>query len=161
MLKEIAHDNYSLLSYKPNEGSWSILEVVEHCKNIETSILYSLIKYKDYPSRNLGIKEALSFGLLKLAMFGGFKFKVPPIPGLFPGGKASPNEISVSWNDTRKNLVAYLESFPHDKIDHSVFKHPRTGYINIVQTIDFINDHTLHHQKQIKRIQKSFLERQK
>lgn len=161
MISEIMDSNLKLILFKPDEQSWSILEVAEHCHNIESAIINNLIKYKDYPSQSAGIKAFINFILLKVAMKGGLRFKAPPIKGLSPEGKHSPEEITSNWKRIREKLIQYLEVFPDEKLNHTVFKHPRAGFITISQTVDFINDHTLHHLKQIDRIKQNYFKYQK
>ncbi|MDQ3393971.1 MAG: DinB family protein [Bacteroidota bacterium] len=156
MLHTILNADPALQKYKQDPHSWNLLEVGEHCKNIETSILINLIKYQDFPSRNSGMRDHYNAFLLKVAMKAGFRFKVPPIKNLLPVGNLTVEEVADSWRKIRNELLAYLEVFPEHKINHTVFKHPRAGYLTIVQTIDFINDHTLHHQNQLKRITSNY-----
>jgi len=155
MISELNNPDPELLIFKPDVNSWNILEVVEHCKNVDALTFTYLKKYQDYPSRPAGIKENIRGILLKLALKGGFKFKVPN-KSLLPEGKFSPQELAEKWIAIRMEIIKFLETFPEEKLNHAIFKHPRAGYITIVQTIDFINDHTIHHRNQISRIKETY-----
>jgi hypothetical protein len=47
-----------------------------------------------------------------------------------------------------------LNEFPNTKLNHTVFRHPRAGWLTVGQTVTSILDHTLHHQQQLNRIAK-------
>lgn len=158
MLQLLENTDPDLLLFKPDDESWNMIQVAEHCKNIESAVLFSLNKYRDYPSRPVGIKQTFNALLLKIALNSRFKYKVPAIKGLVPEGKSSLQEIKNEWNNVRNKLIKYLENFPEVKLNHAVFKHPHAGFLNIVNTIDFIHNHTLHHQKQISRLSRTYRE---
>lgn len=156
MLMTLANTEQDQLLFKPDLQNWNMLQVAEHCKNIESSVLYMLNKYRNYPFRPTGIKEGFNAFLLKLALNSGIKFKVPPIKNLIPEGKNSLKKINDDWNEVRIELEKYLENFPDERLNHTIFKHPSAGFLNIINTVDFIHNHTKHHQKQIERLKKAF-----
>lgn len=156
MLRILENTDSDQLIFAPDVQNWNMLQVAEHCKNIESSVLFMLNKYRDYPSKPTGLKESINAFTLKLALNSGFKYKVPPIKNLIPEGKSSLQDIKREWKEVRSNLVVYLESFPDEKLNQTIFKHPSAGFLNIVNTVDFIHNHTVHHLKQIQRLNKAY-----
>jgi len=65
-----------------------------------------------------------------------------------------PQELINKWDRSRKEFRDYLGDFDSDKLQYFIFKHPIAGKLNILQALEFINYHMIHHQKQIERIKK-------
>jgi hypothetical protein len=55
----------------------------------------------------------------------------------------------------RRDLEQVLHEFPGTKLNHTVFRHPRAGWLTINQTLTSVLDHILHHQQQLQRISKA------
>ena len=61
-------------------------------------------------------------------------------------------ELRTQWEATRRHLERLLNEYPGKLLSRAIFKHPRSGMLTIHQTLDFMLDHVLHHQKQVERI---------
>ncbi|QKG52977.1 DinB family protein [Hymenobacter sp. BRD67] len=74
----------------------------------------------------------------------------PPAPATI----APLPELRAEWAGVRRQLEQVLHEFPGTKLNHTVFRHPRAGWLTIGQTVASVLDHTLHHQQQLNRISK-------
>ena len=58
------------------------------------------------------------------------------------------------WGTIRSSLKEYIDKFPKEYLDKEIFKHPIAGWLNLLQTINFLQNHFDHHKLQIlKRIE--------
>lgn len=144
----------------PVPGQWAAAQVVHHLLSVEQKIAEALQKAlaTNPSSWRLGtLKSKLRSFLLRLALrLPGLKFKVPPTlsPPPAPEDLAPLPELRAQWQGTRRQLERVLNEFPSNKLNHTVFRHPRAGWLTVSQTVTSILDHTLHHQQQLNRITK-------
>jgi len=144
----------------PVPGEWAAAQVIHHLLSAEKKITESLRKSLNTNSNTwrLGtLKSKLRSMLLRLALrLPGLKFKVPPtlMPPPAPEEIAPLPELREQWSSIRRQLEQVLNEFPSSKINHTVFRHPRAGWLTVGQTVISILDHTLHHQQQLNRIAK-------
>jgi hypothetical protein len=145
----------------PVPGQWAAAQVVHHLLTAEKSIVGAL--RKALASDNSGwrlrtLKTRLRALLLRLALrLPGLKFKVPPtLPPPPAADDIEPlPELRTEWLAVRRDLEQVLHEFPGTKLNHTVFRHPRAGWLTINQTLTSVLDHILHHQQQLQRISKA------
>ena len=89
---------------------------------------------------------------LGLALKSPFKFKAPPMLTNMPE-KYDIKELKAKWDTIRKNFSVTLENFPGELLNKAVFEHPKVGWLNISQTLDFLQDHFDHHKKQVLKLE--------
>ncbi|WP_375417491.1 DinB family protein [uncultured Hymenobacter sp.] len=144
----------------PRPGQWSAAQVVQHLLLAETGIVAYLRKKlaaQEQLERG-GVRAQLRSGLLRLALrLPGLRFKAPPRAGIEPDAATVPPlpELRQQWAQVRRQLEQLLNEFPGAQLHHAIFKHPRSGMLTIGQTLDFMLDHVLHHQQQLRRITKA------
>lgn len=144
------------LAFKPSPDSWNMLQVVRHLLTVEELSMAYLIK-KNYTNA----QKRGSFGtrfralLLRLMLKSPLKFKAPPLAALQAGEEQDSTRLLVQWQAERKKLAHYLENFPEEKLDYEIYRHPRSGWLTIGQTLQFFGDHLEHHQQQMDRIRKA------
>ncbi|MGI4734562.1 MAG: DinB family protein [Janthinobacterium lividum] len=145
----------------PVPGQWAAAQVIHHLLTAEKAIVRALQKALTTSpnSWRLGtLKNRLRSLLLRLALrLPGLKFKVPPTlpPPPAPEDLQPLPELREQWNSIRRQLEQVLNEFPGSKLGHTVFRHPRAGWLTVGQTVLSILDHTLHHQQQLNRISKA------
>ncbi|MVN75229.1 hypothetical protein GO988_02715 [Hymenobacter sp. HMF4947] len=145
----------------PVPGQWAAAQVIHHVLTAEKSIVGALQKTlaTDHSTLRIStLKNRLRSFMLRLALrIPGLKFKVPPTlpPPPAPETIAPLPELRTEWDSVRRQLEQVLNEFPSSKLRHTVFRHPRAGWLTIGQTVTSILDHTLHHQQQLNRIAKS------
>ena len=143
----------------PGPGQWSAAQVVHHLVLAEAGITAYLQKKLAAQERleRGGVRAQLRAGLLRLALrLPGLRFKTPPRAGIEPAAQAPPlPELRRQWSQIRRQLEQLLNEFPGTQLHHAIFKHPRSGMLTIGQTLNFMLDHVLHHQQQLRRITKA------
>lgn len=145
----------------PVPAQWSAAQVVHHLLTAEKTIVAALRRTlaADHSALRLtNLKGKIRGLLLRLALrVPGLKFKVPPslTPPPPPEAIAPLPELRAEWQHIRRDLEQVLHEFPGTKLNHTVFRHPRAGWLTIGQTVNSVLDHTLHHQQQLNRISKA------
>ena len=144
----------------PVPGQWAAAQVIHHLLTAEQKIVDALQKtlLTSADSWRLAtLKSQLRSTILRLALrLPGLKFKVPPtlLPPPQPEAIEPLPALRERWQGIRRQLEQVLNEFPGNKLNHTVFRHPRAGWLTVGQTIMSILDHTLHHQQQLNRINK-------
>lgn len=140
----------------PGPGQWSAAQVVHHLIVAETGIGQYMEK-KLLQSDSLakaGFGSFLKSRLLRVLLRLPFtRFKVPGhLAKATPAELPPLPEMQAEWAAVRRRLERLLNEFPGNLLNRAIFKHPRSGMLTIYQTLDFMLDHILHHQKQVERI---------
>ncbi|MGI4871701.1 MAG: DinB family protein [Janthinobacterium lividum] len=145
----------------PVPGQWAAAQVIHHLLTAEKGIVAGMRKTLAAGPDTLRLatlKNKLRGLLLRLALrVPGLKFKVPPMlsPPPAPETIVPLPELRQQWASIRRELEQVLHEFPGTKLNHTVFRHPRAGWLTVGQTVTSILDHTLHHQQQLNRISKA------
>lgn len=141
------HDWY----FKPDEESWSLLEVMEHLYIAENAAYQYIIKKVKSPNKPIGLKEKTKLFLLQIALHLPFKYKVPKVVQK-PGNYTSVFVLIDDWKLLHLNFEQMLENLEEAKFNEQLFKHPIAGKLNLYQCFSFLHTHLGHHKKQINRI---------
>ena len=144
----------------PVPGQWAAAQVVHHLLTAEQYIVAALrhtLAGDAATWRLATLGTRLRALALRLALrLPGLKFKrpasLPPPPD--PATIAPLPELRAEWLAVRRQLEQVLHEFPSAKLSHTVFRHPRAGWLTISQTLASVLDHILHHQQQLGRIGK-------
>ncbi|RIJ42125.1 DinB family protein [Pontibacter oryzae] len=129
-------------------GKWSLNQHVAHLIMVDEVTLNS-IQYKLKQPGTLkpaGFSQALKALLLKVALLSGRKYKAPAPVADVPD-HSDLQDLRHNWNNARFALEDTLTALNPDQIDKCLFKHPRVGPLNVLQTLAFLQDHFDHHQK--------------
>jgi len=168
-LEQLEHANNRLLQAAealgerahrpPGPEQWSAAQVVHHLLVSETGINHYIEKKlrSTEELQKAGLSHQLK-SLLMRALFRipGIRFKAPPrLKELTPNQVPPLPELRQQWESVRRSLEQILNEYPDKLLDRAIFKHPRSGMLTIYQTMDFMLDHILHHQRQIERIAKA------
>ncbi|MBC6992032.1 MULTISPECIES: DinB family protein [Hymenobacter] len=140
----------------PAPGHWSADQVIQHLVVAETGIAQyidkKLLQAESLQKSGFGSfwRSALLRVLLRVPFA---KFKTPAkLAALTPAEVPSLPQLQSQWQSVRRRLEQMLNEFPSKLLDRAIFRHPRSGMLNIYQTLDFMLDHVLHHQRQMERI---------
>lgn len=143
------------LNISPAPGKWSVLQIMTHLEYSETISLQFLKKKMNVDDLPVtGSREAFRSLLLRWALLLPLKFKAPEVVRINIPDHVKSEELFKKFDSTRMAMEEFLSDFPSDKLNLAIFKHPRIGYINIIQTLDFIQAHFKHHENQIRSILK-------
>jgi uncharacterized damage-inducible protein DinB len=152
-LKSVKEISTEKLNHKKSEDEWSLTQVFTHIIDSETGInKYINYKLKEVDSlENTNLKNNINSKALNMALKSNKKFKAPKVVSA-PINDLDFNTIQEQWNKSREFLAKTVSTFPKDATSKAIFKHPKAGYLNINQTLDFLINHIKHHQMQIDRI---------
>ena len=143
-----------VLSQRPDESSWCVLQVLDHLEKIELATISYLEKKlsHDAPLKKSGFMTNLkSFALHNALRIPFAKYRAPK---RLMGGDEPRNydEIKESWAGTRQKLEAILEPMSEELIHAEFFNNPNVGRIKILQQMSFLNLHFDRHRKQVDKI---------
>ena len=140
----------------PGPGQWSAAQVVHHLLAAEAGINQYLDKKlaetQEFEKAGWGafFRSRLLRVLLRLPFL---RFAAPPrIKALTTDEVPSLSVLRSEWEGVRRRLERTLNEYPSKLLGRAIFKHPRSGMLTIYQTLDFMVDHVLHHQRQLSRI---------
>ncbi len=153
IFEELEHVD-PLLHTKNGKG-WSLIQVLSHLQmSEEASLNYMKKKIKageQMPKTTWWNKFKMWFtcGFLSSSL----KWKAPSYIAN-PPGDYSLNDIRSKWKETREAIWKYVEEYPRNLLDRTVFKHPMAGRQALNEAVDSLIYHQRHHVHQIKRIRK-------
>jgi len=158
--KELIHHYGSLsedqLCFNPGPGEWNLLQVMRHLVTAEKQSMNYIQRKMESAEQipKTGTGSVFRFFILKLALILPIKYKAPKI--------AQVNEdyqdfelMKAEWDDIRDNMKKMIDQSDDQTLAKAVYKHPRAGFLNVKQAIEFMENHIVHHQKQIDRIIKN------
>jgi uncharacterized damage-inducible protein DinB len=148
--------NDDQLNFHPEEGSWSMLDVMQHLYTSENISLQFMQNF-DFNRRDekTGLKSEIKTMLLVNRLNSKKKYNAPKV---LADKKDSldishdSHQFTHQWEDLRNDMFSFLDEFPEEKINHFVFAHPAVGKLNVLQTLQFFVAHLKHHQYQIESI---------
>lgn len=143
----------------PGPEQWSAAQVVQHLLISETGI-NQYIEKKILAAEGLqhaGVGHFLRSRLLRVLLRVPFlRFQTPAYLAAKTPVTAPPlPQLRQEWASIRRQLERILNEYPDNLMRRAIFKHPRSGMLTIAQTLDFMLDHVLHHQRQMARITKA------
>ena len=141
----------------PAPGKWSATQVVHHLFFVESNIVRYVQKklHADEALPKVGLLTRVRALLVRLMLrLPGIRFKAPKGVATLTDSGEVPTlpELRREWEATRRQLERVLNEYPGRQLNRAVFPHPRSGRITIFQVLEFLHDHVLHHQQQLRRI---------
>lgn len=153
LLDDLARLPDDLLNRTPADHGWSAIQTMHHLMLVEEqSMAYLRKKLSFNPElKPAGWMAGVKMLLLKLSLISPFKFKAPkaasdPIPTT-----DTLEAVKSRWLKIRQEWETFFAEMPEVWEDKAVYRHPRIGLINWLQTIDFLSSHFDRHKAQIKR----------
>jgi uncharacterized damage-inducible protein DinB len=150
LLRRVESSSASVLNSKPG-GKWSVLEILTHILTAE-QLSQAYLKKKLQGIESLpeaGLSSRIRSGLLTISQRLPLKYKAPRrVVENTPEGLPL-DEIRKRWDSSRQEYRELLEGFTAATVSKAVYKHPRAGYLNVLQMITFYRDHIVHHRPQI------------
>lgn len=158
VLSGLASWSPAQLNFRPTAQSWSSLNVLDHLQKTEQGILDAVIEGLARP-RRLEIKDRMgSFFLTALFLFPS-RVRVPrSASAVLPGDAPNRAQIEDLWASTRTQLATVVADFPNNLMSLGIFQHPVSGWMNMSQVLGFYSAHLIHHEYQLNRLKKAFLE---
>ena len=153
LLELVSTLNVNQLNKNTEADKWSCGQIMEHLQmSFGFTILY-LNKKITQPELIpvAGFKSTLRYWLIKFVLISPIKIKAPKGVDNVP----EVTTIEHIQQGVKKNLQAleeFINRYPVELNQKAIFKHPLAGRINLYQTIQFLNDHLMHHDRQIRQI---------
>ncbi len=136
-------------SRKPNEESWSILEVLEHLYLMEQLVVYQIGK-----SLKEGDEQQVSEKPVQQTTNRGQK--VPAPEAVQPKGEFNTLEDAKEGLEKSREATMFLVHNKEEEIlKNRAFPHPIFGDMNLVQWVEFIGWHELRHLDQMKEVKQN------
>lgn len=150
--------SYEHANKKPENGGWSMAEVVYHISHSEKSIIQYIQKklIKPEESKSAGLKSWYRSSLLSYALRSKRKFRAPKVLD-DPKGPYEPSALFSEWKIIRATLNQTISSVSKEDVNRQLFKHPVVGKISLHQTLGFMGHHMARHLEQMKRVKKEIL----
>ena len=140
------------LTFKSNPEKWSIVQICFHViksEQLTVLVLNKNLQLKDDLKKSgfLGIIRDHS---LRFALKSKIKFRAPAIVAN-PPETYDFQELMKKWETIRISLKTYLDNFPEKYLQKEINKHPIAGWLNLPQTLNFLQNHFDHHKLQIEK----------
>jgi hypothetical protein len=138
---------------KNKEGKWSTAQILTHLLTSEQMSLRYMQKKSlgiDQLS-NSGIYEDIKTAVLKVSQRIPIKYKAPVLLVEHTPTALSQPDLVSQWNELRQDLKSFLEAIDEKNVRKKIYKHPVMGRLNVMQAMQFFQEHIQHHYSQIKR----------
>lgn len=134
--------------------TWSLAQVYYHLYLVERRVFDDISKrLKSYQTAEpSGFKEAYRLQLMKLFLRLPLKFKAPKVVEDDIPESVDLEKLKEDWSNLRQAIELLLNVNSDEQLKLKLFRHPRIGLINIVQTLEFIKAHHKHHLPQVKNL---------
>ncbi len=143
--------NNEQLNSKPDAKSWSLAQVYYHLYLVELRTHHFISsKVKEINALDkTGIKEKWRLWLMNLFLKLPIKFKAPQTVSDDIPNTIDLEKLKGDWENLQMSFKLLLSVQNDQDLEKKIFKHPRIGYLNFYQTLDFLLAHHKHHLKQI------------
>lgn len=140
------------LNFKTSEDKWSIMQIVFHVVKADRVSVLAIGKgLKSGINVKSGSDAEIRSARLIEAMKSDVKFKAPALFAKVPD-TYDLGELQKKWETSRAQLKEILEELPEEAADLELYEHPYAGRLSLMQGLEFLHHHYLHHLKQIKRL---------
>lgn len=139
--------------FRPAPGSWSMLEVTEHCVLAEEKSLLGMLKGPP-PGTTVTPVAHVRMWMVRLVMKTDVRVKVP-VARVVPTGESTLPELAARWDASRRGLSAFLEGVTEADAGSARFRHPIGGWVTAGEGVAFLAGHIGHHARQLNRIRRA------
>jgi uncharacterized damage-inducible protein DinB len=152
-LSQVANLPEEQFNQAPEDGSWSIAQVLYHLYLAENGTIRAVQKNlrENNVKAHSKISDMFRNMLLVLFLKSPLKFKAPSILGSMPD-HIKREEINKLFGEATDSFKEVLNGLPKQLENKRIFKHPVSGKFNIGQTLNFVREHYLHHQGQLNKL---------
>jgi hypothetical protein len=157
LVRELGEWPVERQNFRPAEGAWSAVEVVDHVVGSEAATIADVRLGLRNP-QVLGEEERPGLAVLERALRSERSFKVPA-GGVHPDRQRSLSEVASLWEEERSELRVVVEGLTPEEAGNGVFRHPFAGWMTVEEVLKHFSDHLYHHQFQLARLRMSWAER--
>jgi hypothetical protein len=154
LLKEVSSLSSLTYHHRPEEGKWSISQILTHLLTSERmSLAYMKKKSLGIDHlKNAGVVEYFKFLLLTFSQRIPLRYKAPRKVLEQTPAPLSYGDLVRQWEAQRHELRDFLEKIQENNIRKKIFRHPRVGMLDANHAVQFLAEHLHHHHPQIKSI---------
>lgn len=149
LLAEIATLTPAQRSFRPDPGSWSILQVADHLARSEKEVLAILRKGLPENRKHRTLKDRIAYFAVLGLMASPIRVKAP-IKAILPPDDLELEGVTADWDAIRDELAEELAKI--DDLTSPIIAHPIAGPAAPRQTLKFLGAHIGHHERQVRRI---------
>lgn len=151
LINKVQNLNDEQVNRKVNSDGWTLGQVYYHLYLVEEGTFrYMADKVKEITAiDNVGVKSWWRSILLKFFLAMPWKYKAPRRVSDSIPNEVNITEVLADWTRIREKFHLLLNAQDDQHLSKKIFKHPRIGYINFFQTLEFIEAHHQHHFRQI------------
>ena len=155
LLEEVKDQPDSVLNTPPENGGWSVLQVMYHMVLVEEQSMIYVKKKLSFGEEipNAGLKGYFRWMYLKNMSRIPFKVDAPATVN----ESSMPEEIRFwellkKWKDSRAELEEFLDDLPSDLLKAELFKHPMVGKMTLKSMLYFFELHFKRHRRQLNKV---------
>lgn len=137
----------------PKQG-WSASQVLEHILTSETGTLGYMKKKSSSGWETLeltGEEHKERSNALNSRLVSAMKIQAPSVLPE-PTNQYTLIQLTSTWNKLREEMENFITSVDPSHYDKLVFRQPIVGMLNLLQTLEFLENHIHHHIPQLDRI---------
>lgn len=137
--------------WRPADGGWNALEVLDHLVRTESGICGVVARGLAAPQR-MSARDRVGFLFVEQVFLSRRRVKVPASVEEFilPGEGLELGDIAERWARARLDLQHVAHEA--EGCRGGVFRHPVSGWMNFEQVLRFFSAHIVHHEYQLERI---------
>ena len=151
ILAEVGGWPAELQRWRPADGGWSALQVLDHLVRTEAGIS-AVARVRLAMPQRITVRDRVGFVFVEHVFRSRRRVRVPGSVAnvIAPGEGLELAEIATRWKETRENLVDLV--CEAEGCRGGLFRHPVGGWMNFDQVLRFFSVHILHHEYQLERI---------
>lgn len=151
LLDDLLAHTPAQLAFIPAPGSWSLAALIQHLVLVEEGTLRFVTLKAPRPANGRTLVHRLRWMAVRLLEQSPIRAKAPNA-AIIPEVDVPVETLVARWETVRAGLESYLERVTEPQLELLVFKHPIAGPLPIVDTLQFLELHLIHHGHQIRRI---------
>lgn len=143
------------LLFRPADGGWSAVQVVDHLVRTEVEIVAAARRGLAQPHR-IGARDRAGTWFLQRVFESDRKVKAPgKVTAIMPADAPSLSECAQRWEQARRELAA-LEACVNTAVARQgIFRHPVGGWMTLDGVRDFFAVHIHHHGFQLAALERT------
>ncbi|MFY4775328.1 DinB family protein [Metabacillus sp. RGM 3146] len=150
LLNEVESVSEEEFHQKPEEGQWSIGQLVDHLQKIE-NVMTETFKRIAPSAEDKKVEEK------NLVAVTDRSYKKDAPDSVAPGEEPiNREEVIMALTEARRDLMAYVDMLDYDLSAKSL-KHPVMGELSVKQWVEFIGYHEERHLNQLREIKQAVL----
>jgi len=144
------------LSFRPSGEAWSALDVLEHLRLTEISVLAMMERTLPEQNRVTVQDHVLNARILAVMLLPA-RVRVPvAVKSILPTAiERDLSALRQAWEADRTKLAGFLESLSMVDRQQGVFRHPFGGWATANGALLFLRSHLHHHRYQLARLRRA------